>query len=137
MCPAEDPASAPQPAVEPTVLVVEDEIIVRLGIAAHLRDCGFKVVEAGNGGEAQTLILAGLKPDLVFSDISMPGMDGLAFVRWLAESGIDAPIVMTSGVQSALDAAKEACANVSGFVGKPYAHERLVDQFRALLAQRA
>lgn len=137
MCPAEDPASEHEPNASPTVLVLEDEVILRVAVAEHLRSCGFKVVEAGNGAEAQALILAGVRPDLVFSDITMPGMDGIAFVRWLAESGVDAPVVMASGLQASLDAAKTACANISLFVNKPYEHDRLADQFRALLAARA
>lgn len=137
MCPAEDPASATGSAASPIVLVVEDEVILRIAIAEHLRECGFKVVEAGDGGEAQTLILAGLQPDLVFSDVSMPGIDGLALANWLADNGVDAPIVMTSGVHSSLDAAKAACANVSLFVSKPYEHDRLVNHFRVLLSGRA
>lgn len=137
MCPAEDPAAMAHSAAQPTVLVVEDEIILRIAVTAHLRDCGFKVVEAGNGAEAQTLILAGLQPDLVFTDVSMPGMDGLALAQWLAEHGVEAPIVITSGAQSSLDAAKSACANVSVFVPKPYEHNKLVEHFRVLLASRA
>lgn len=138
MCPAEDPMSEPDAAEQPTVLVVEDEVLVRLSIAEHLRECGFTVAEAGNGEEAKALILAGLEVDLVFSDINMPGdVDGIALASWLKDEGIDAPVVLTSGEQTMLEAAQAACANVHIFISKPYPEVKLVEHFRALLASRA
>jgi CheY-like chemotaxis protein len=78
----------PEPQAEPgpIVLVVEDEVLIRLATADHLRSCGFKVLESASGAEAQDLILAGPRVDLVFSDITMPGpVDGVALARWLHE----------------------------------------------------
>lgn len=135
MCPAEDPMATSRAATQPVVLIVEDEVIVRLGVAAMLRDNGFQVIEAGNGAEAQTLILAGVKPDIIFSDITMPGMDGVALARWLAESGVTAAIALTSARADSLDAAKSECPHVRAFVDKPYDDGALVAQFRALLGQ--
>ncbi|MEA2816833.1 MAG: hypothetical protein QOI93_4534, partial [Rhodospirillaceae bacterium] len=67
----------PVPAPPPTILVVEDEILVRTVIAAYLRDCGFDVVEAGNADEAVRVLEAGIRIDIVFSDVNMPGsLDG-------------------------------------------------------------
>jgi len=67
-----------------TVLVVEDEVLLRLSIAACLRDCGYKVIELADADEA-VLVLE--QPDLdigvLFTDIETPGaMDGFAFSRW-------------------------------------------------------
>jgi CheY-like chemotaxis protein len=112
MSPAEDPMQSPEAGKATTVLVVEDEIMVRLGLAAHLR--------------------AGLKPDLVFSDINMPGTDGVGLSRWLAGNS-DARVVLTSGSPAALDEARAACPNVSAFLPKPYDEDRLVTQLRAVL----
>lgn len=137
MSPAEDPMETLQPAAAPVVLVVEDEMMIRFGVTTYLRDCGFKVVEATSGEEAQALILAGLEVDLIFSDINMPGMDGIALARWLAENNVTAPLVLTSGLQASIEAAQAACENVSVFVSKPYAETKLVEQFRAILAARA
>ncbi len=136
MSPAEDPSASPAQNPAPVVLVVEDEMMIRMAITAHLRECGFQVVEATNGAEAQALILAGLEVDLVFSDIQMPDVDGVALARWLAEQGVDAPIVLTSGLAQSLEAAQTACTNVNVFVLKPYAEQNLVQHFRALLSKR-
>lgn len=137
MCPAEDPMASPAQKRAPVVLVAEDEVIIRLAVADHLRGCGFQVAEAANGAEAKALILAGLEVDLVFSDVQMPDGDGVALAQWLSEHGVDAPVVLTSGMPDALTAAQEACANVSVFIPKPYAEHDLVQHFRALLSKRA
>ncbi|MGZ5904834.1 MAG: response regulator, partial [Reyranella sp.] len=73
-----------EPVLPPTVLVVEDEILVRTVIAAYLRDCGFDVVEAGSADEAVRVLEAGVRIDIVFSDINMPGsLDGFGLAQWL------------------------------------------------------
>ncbi|HWO73418.1 MAG TPA: response regulator, partial [Dehalococcoidia bacterium] len=57
-----------------TVLVVEDEVLIRWVIAEHLRDCGYRVIEAGSGDEAiDVLRRTGLTIDVVLSDVRMPG----------------------------------------------------------------
>ena len=57
-----------------TVLVVEDEVLLRLSIAAYLRDCGYKVIEAADADEA-VLVLKQSELDIavLFTDIEMPG----------------------------------------------------------------
>jgi CheY-like chemotaxis protein len=137
MCPAEDPIASPAQNRAPVVLVAEDEVMIRMAIAEHLRECGFQVAEAASGAEAKALILAGLEVDLVFSDIQMPDVDGVALALWLSEQGVDAPIVLTSGLVESLEAAQAACANVSVFVPKPYDEKNIVWHFRALLSKRA
>ena len=57
-----------------TILVVEDEILIRVPISQYLRDCGYKVIEAANADEAMTALQhKETIVDLVFSDIEMPG----------------------------------------------------------------
>lgn len=122
---------------EPLVLVVEDEVLIRMAAADHLRSCGFKVAEAGNAAEAKELILSGLSVQLVFSDITMPGeIDGTGFAQWLHEHAPNVPVILTSGVNSSLDAAKQVCANVHELVPKPYDYDRVVAQIRGVLAAR-
>jgi CheY-like chemotaxis protein len=120
----------------PVVLVAEDEILIRMAAVEHLRSCGFDVVEAASGAEAQALILAGLEVDLIFSDIQMPEMDGVALALWISDHGVTAPIVLTSALWDSLDAAQAACTHVSVFIAKPYAEQNLVRHFRALLGGR-
>ena len=66
-----------------TVLVVEDEMMVRMPIAEYLRDCGYTVLEAADASEAIATINAEGPVSLVFSDIRMPGkMDGFGLAEW-------------------------------------------------------
>lgn len=59
-----------------TVLLVDDEELVRLGTAEMLRDLGHRVREASNGAQALALLDRGLEPDAVVTDYMMPGMTG-------------------------------------------------------------
>lgn len=137
MSPAEDLMPEQHADAEPLVLVVEDEVLIRMAAADHLRSCGFRVAEAGSATDAQELILSGLKVDLVFSDITMPGpIDGLGLAQWLHEHAPGVPVVLTSGVTSSLEAARKACLNVRAYAPKPYDYDGLVENIRAALAAR-
>ena len=60
--------------VPETILVVEDDVLVRMPISQYLRDCGYKVIEAANADEAMTVLLhKETVIDIVFTDIEMPG----------------------------------------------------------------
>jgi CheY-like chemotaxis protein len=102
--------------VAPVVLVVEDEVLVRLAAAQHLRDTGYEVMEARNADEALRL-LANADVDVVFSDITMPGIrDGLQLVDWLREH--------RPGVGTVLTGKLHPEGRYGQFLGKPY---RLAD----------
>lgn len=65
------------------VLVVDDEHELRQLIAQWLELRGYQVVEAADGVDAVELLQAGLEPDLILLDLTMPRMDGRAFLDWL------------------------------------------------------
>ena len=100
-----------------TILIVEDEAPIREVLAETLRDEGYAVFVASNGAAA-LVIVAERRPDLVLTDVMMPGLDGLGLLRRLrADSGTAAiPVVVTSAAQHPspgdLDGAK--------FLPKPY-----------------
>jgi CheY-like chemotaxis protein len=121
-----------------TVLVVEDEVLIRLAITDHLRDCGFRVFEAASAQEAQAIFLAGADIDLVFSDVHMPAAgDGIRLALWIAEHRPDVSVMLTSGVEASLKAAETTCSNVKALVSKPYQYETLTPRIRDLLQARA
>ena len=133
MSPAENRVAEGQAAM-PTVLIVEDEVLSRLAMAEYLRECGFHVIEAASGVEAQQLVLAGLKVDLVFSDITMPGgVDGIDLALWLMVQCESTKVILTSGLPDALTKAQSACDQVLEFVPKPYNHADVVKRIRELL----
>lgn len=67
---------------KPTVLVVEDDVLIRLSVADALRSAGLDVIEAATGDEALTVLASSATVDLVFTDIQMPGStDGLELAQ--------------------------------------------------------
>jgi CheY-like chemotaxis protein len=128
---SEEPVRAPPS----TVLVVEDEIMVRAVAAAYLRDCGFDVVEAGDAQEAVRVLEAGVRVDIVFSDVNMPGsMDGFGLAQWLRRERPGLKIILTSGGVWAAGDTSDLCDN-GPLLAKPYDHARLARQLRELLAR--
>lgn len=100
-----------------TVLVVEDEVLIRLLIVDELREAGFAVIEAACADEAFSLFASGQHVDLVFTDVRMPGqVDGLGLARELQAQHPALPVIITSGNTMASDA-----AGLGLFVSKPYA----------------
>lgn len=80
------------------LLVVEDEIFIRMFVCDVFRDAGYDVVEAVNGDEALDILKAGLRFDLVLSDVRMPGStDGLALLAFVRKNFADLPVILTSG----------------------------------------
>jgi CheY-like chemotaxis protein len=81
-----------------TVLVVEDEILIRLLIGDELRASGFLVLEAANAEEAMDLLHSGQRIDAVVSDVNMPGsMDGIALTTFVRATLPEIKIIVASG----------------------------------------
>jgi len=117
-----------------TIIVVEDEVLIRLEIADYLRDCGYHVIEASNADEALKVLRSDTAVDLVFSDIQMPGaMDGFGLARWIREHHPGTKVILTSGIEKSAEAARDLCEG-GPMMQKPYDHDRVVQRIRALLA---
>lgn len=118
------------------VLVVEDEVLIRLSVADYLRDCGFRVLEAANADEALAVLDHGREPvDLVFSDVNMPGsMNGFELASWIRANRPAIGVILASGVPQKAKVAKDICED--GVLPKPYDHQELVGRIRRALANR-
>lgn len=113
-----------------TILVVEDEILIRLMIAEALRDAGFRVVEAGTADGALAILEKDASVDLVFADVRMPGtIDGIALASLLRKSHPHLKIAVASGYSPNWSSPNLADA----FIGKPYDVARAVNRIKALL----
>jgi DNA-binding NtrC family response regulator len=114
----------------PVVLVVENDVLLRLVTASNLRDAGFEVIEAANSPEALRN-LEFIPVDALYSDIDMPGrIDGLALAQWMYQRRLDTRIILTSGVAGVLGAAEE----YASFLPKPYADEDVQHLLRSVLS---
>ena len=104
---------------KPTVIVAEDEALIRLDLVELLTEEGYDVVgEAGDGEEAVKLARE-LEPDLVIMDVKMPKMDGISAAEIIAEERI-APVVMLTAFsqRDLVERAREAGA--MAYVVKPF-----------------
>ncbi len=127
----------PQPTTPaPTVLVVEDEVLIRLVIADYLRECGYRVHEAANAAEAVVVLESPtVTIDIVFSDVRMPGeMDGFGLARWVRVHQPDVRVILTSSVERSADIAATLC-EAGPLLEKPYEPTGVVERIRQLIAK--
>src|SRR3977135_475710 len=113
----------------PVVLIVEDDVLLRLTIAGSLRDAGFEVLEAANAAEAVPTLEC-LPVASFFDDIAMPGrMDGCALAQWVHQRELNVRIILTSGAGRALGEAGEYVS----YLSKPYASDEVEHLLRSVL----
>ena len=101
-----------------SILIIDDEKDIRLSLRGIFEDEGWQVTEAGTGTEGLAQALDG-DFDLIFLDIWMPGMDGMAVLCALREKGVDTPVIMISGhgnIETAVTALKNGAFD---FIEKP------------------
>lgn len=117
-----------------TVLVVEDETMVRMPIAEFLRDCGYNVVEAGDASEAIAAMEAAQPVNLVFTDVRMPGqMDGFGLAAWFESHHPAVPVLVTSGYNGGRTLPMPS--QIGGrFIEKPYSQTHVARCIADLLA---
>ncbi|CAN7619986.1 response regulator [Devosia sp. LjRoot3] len=114
------------------ILIVEDEMFIRMDVADQIAAAGFQVFEAANADEAIELLASTPSIRLIFTDIDMPGsMDGLKLAEAVRDRWPPVKIIVTSGhrIVEITD-----IPDGSVFFSKPYKHEEILDSMRELLA---
>ncbi|WP_262032314.1 MHYT domain-containing protein [Microvirga sp. Mcv34] len=92
--PAKGPSATSRPL---TILVVDDDALVQANTAAMLEDLGHRIIEAGSGQEALTILASGRAVDLVLTDQAMPGMAGTQLAEHIKTQQPDLPIILATG----------------------------------------
>jgi PAS domain S-box-containing protein len=113
-----------------SVLLVDDEALVRASAAAMLADEGYKVVEASSASEAISLINGGLAPDAVVTDYAMPGMNGVQLARAIRGMQPGVPILMITGFANLSEEELGGLPRLS----KPFRQKELGEAVAELLA---
>ncbi|MBI5947823.1 MAG: response regulator [Chloroflexi bacterium] len=111
------------------ILVVDDDEPVRVMLARLLRTQGHTILLAANAIEARR-VLETQQPDLVVSDIVMPGESGIELRRWIARESPSLPVLLISGYSPEGPAEFAARTPLTRFVQKPFA----ADDFLELVA---
>jgi len=116
------------------IIIADDEAVIRMGLRAMLEERGYAVVgEAAEGRRAVDLVEK-LRPDLVFLDIKMPGLDGLAAAEQLIAAHRVPVIILTAyGDRALIDRAREA--GVMGYLMKPLREADLEPAIQVALAR--
>ena len=125
-----EPAAKPQR----TVVVAEDESLIRIDIVETLRDNGFTVVGEAADGEAAIAMAKQHRPDLVVMDVKMPLMDGITAAEILTKERI-APVVLLTAFsqQELVERASEAGA--LAYVVKPFTPNDLIPAIEIALSR--
>lgn len=117
---------------EARLLVVDDDADIVELLAASLRFSGFEVTTARNGHDALALA-SSARPDLIVLDVMMPGLDGLAVVRRLRESGNRVPVVLLTARDATEDRVAGLTVGGDDYITKPFSLEEVVARIRAVL----
>ena len=114
-----------------TVLIVDDEPIVRDVVVRYLHRDGFDTLEAGDGKAARSIIQSGAA-DLVVLDVMLPGMDGLALCRWIrTDSAL--PVIMLTARGETADRIVGLELGADDYVTKPFSPRELAIRVRNVL----
>ncbi|WP_410218489.1 response regulator [Paracoccus sp. (in: a-proteobacteria)] len=114
----------------PAILVVEDEVLIRMEAVDMLEDAGFRTYEAKSADAAMVILQT--RPDigLLFTDVDMPGsMNGLSLAAHVREQWPSIKIVIASGV---IDLSQEDLPKGACFFPKPYPSSDIVERLKAM-----
>jgi PAS domain S-box-containing protein len=125
------------PRLRPRVLLVDDDPLVRDTLTGQLDAAGYAVLPAADGPSALTILVAGATVDALVSDLAMPGMDGLAFVREVQRRRPGLPAILLTGYagDAAALALNGALSGAFTLLRKPITTEQLAERLAALLRQ--
>jgi DNA-binding response OmpR family regulator len=118
-----------------TVLVVDDEPIVREVVLRYLERDGFRTLEAGDGDTARRL-LESEQPGLVILDIMLPGVDGLELCRWIRARS-DLPVILLTARGEEADRIVGLELGADDYVTKPFSPRELATRVRTVLRRSA
>ncbi len=114
-----------------TVLVVDDEPIVREVVVRYLEREGYRTLEAGDGDAARDA-LARTSPDLVVLDVMLPGTDGLELCRWIRSTS-QLPVIMLTARGEEADRIVGLELGADDYVTKPFSPRELAARVKSVL----
>lgn len=118
------------------IVIADDEALIRMGLRTMLEDKGYRVVGEASDGKRAVELVQRLQPDLVFLDVKMPEMDGLAAAARIQEVRPTPVVLLTAYSQREL--VKQAQqAGVLAYLVKPVKEEDLVPAIEVALARFA
>lgn len=119
-----------------TVLIIDDDRSLRDMLAMALEDAGHDALTAPDGivGERR---IERLEPDLVVSDVNMPGRDGFSLCRRIRDAGNEVPVILLTARDSEIDEALGLELGADDYVTKPFSTRVLLARISSLLRREA
>jgi CheY-like chemotaxis protein len=129
-----EPSKGVRNGISRRVLLVDDEAMVRETLAASLEDAGYIVSTAADGAAALELLCSPTVVDILVTDLSMPGIDGLGVIQQARCQRPDLPAVLLTGYAGNDPAADGPPADVYVLVRKPVTGAYLAERIASVLA---
>lgn len=117
-----------------TVVVAEDEALIRMDLVELLGECGYQVVGQASDGQAAVDLTRELRPDVVFMDVAMPRRDGLSAAEEIIADGL-APVVMVTAFSQRDTIQRASAAGVLGYLVKPFGRADLAPAIEVAVAR--
>jgi CheY-like chemotaxis protein len=115
-----------------TIMMVEPDVVVRMVISEHLRDCGYRVIEAVAAEDVWTVLESGRHLDVVLADVQLAGSeDGFSLARRIRQTRSDIDVILTSGISGAAQESRDLCEE--GPIKKPYEPKDIESRIKILL----
>ena len=117
------------------ILVLDDSATMVMSLSRILKSAGYEVETASNGKEGMTKLAGGLKPSLILTDINMPQMDGIAFIKEArkAASTRFTPIIVLTTESGGQKRDEARAAGASAWLTKPTEPNELLTALKQLL----
>ena len=118
-------------------LIVDDDEVVRLSLARIMRKAGYLVAFVSTAREAITEICAAV-PDIVFTDIFMPGTDGFELMNWLRRRNCPVPLVAMSGANRTLTGQLGLASKLGAkaTISKPFREQDVLEAIEAAVGDQ-
>jgi DNA-binding response OmpR family regulator len=118
-----------------TIMMVEPDVLIRMVIAEHLRDCGYRVIEGVAAQDVWAVLESGRKLDIVLADVKLAGdVDGFSLARRIRQTRSDIDVILTSGIAGVAQESHDLCEE--GPIKKPYEAKDVEARIRNLVERR-
>jgi DNA-binding response OmpR family regulator len=115
-----------------TIMMVEPDVVIRMVISEHLRDCGYRVIEGVAAQDVWTVLESGRRIDVVLADVKLAGdEDGFSLSRRIRQTRSDIDVILTSGISGAAQESHDLCEE--GPIKKPYEPRDIESRIKILL----
>ena len=120
---------------KPTVLIVDDSPMMcrYLGLFLEKR---YEVLTYTNSVEALTLVISGFQPDLIVTDLDMPNLNGIAFIKAIRKTLPHVPLLVVSGAKKSIERINALSAGADDLITKPFHPAELDVRLNKLIERR-